>query len=226
MSKEIKGGSNKQYYSIFDGKFRTKVAEGSPEALERVNKLGKQVFERSVDSLIGKIENVYFEASDYGKQIKIELDANENGKVPVLSFGVEGKDGREMLKKLPAIDLSQDVRISPYDFTDESGERRSGISIRQGETFDSKINSFFVEVKGEGKDKKVKYINGYPTIDWDSATESQQKIYKIERDDFLVKYAEEHILSKFTGVQKPYSSYEEQEADKDPLAEEFEKITF
>ncbi len=41
------------------------------------------------------------------------------------------------------------------------------------------------------------FIHDFPTINWDEASESERKIYKIRRDEFLVKYAQQNILPKF-----------------------------
>ncbi len=197
MSSEMKTeGSNKKYYSVFSGAFRTKVPEGTPEALERTNKNGVRVFEREVKALFGTIENVAIEDSDYGKQLKITLDANDEGINPILSFGVESKDGRDVLKKLPSIDLSKEVRIMPYRFKPEDkDEEISGISITQKDEegkYTMKVENFFFNPITK------KYIHEYPVIDWDTASESEKKIYKIQRDEFLLKYVEDNIVPRFS----------------------------
>lgn len=197
MSREETGkASNLIYYNVFEGAFRTRVPEGTPDALVRVNKLNKEVHEREVRALFGKIENVEFEDSDYGKRIKITLDANEDGNHPVINFGVESKDGRDFLRKLPAIDLKKEVRFMPYKFTPDGEEQeRNGISITQpdaNDQFTVKVENFFWD-----KEKSA-YKNGHPEIAWDTAKESEQKIYLIQRDEFLLNYAKQHVLPKFS----------------------------
>lgn len=188
-------GERSVYYSVFNGAFRTKVPEGSAGALVRVNKNNKEVHEREVQALFGIIENVEFEDSDYGKRIKITLDANDEGAHPVISIGVESKDGRDFLRKLPAIDLSKEVRFMPYKFTpDDSDQERSGISITQRDQNDQ----FTIKVENYFWDKeKSAYKHGHPEIEWDTAKESEQKIYLIQRDEFLMDYAAKNILPKF-----------------------------
>lgn len=196
MSREQQNSSNKIYYTVFDQKFRTRVREGEPDALERINKKGVQVFEREVNAMFGMIEDISVEDSDYGKQIKITLDANEDGKHPILGFGVESKNGRDMMKLLPAVDFSREVRILPYRFTPTDGkDELSGISIAQKNDegkFTEKIQNYFIEPVTK------KHINGYPTIDWDNSSESEQKIYKIKRDEFLLKHLMEKVIAKFS----------------------------
>ncbi len=133
MSREIDNkGSKKIYYQVFNGAFRTKVQEGHAGALERINKKNVKVWEREVGALAGKVENIVIEDSDYGKQIKITLDANEQGNNAVLSFGTESKDGRDILKKLPAVDFNNEVCFTPYRYTPEGeAQEKSGITVTQ-----------------------------------------------------------------------------------------------
>lgn len=198
MSREQENKSDKVYYTVFDQKFRTKVREGTPEAIERINKKGVRVFEREVSALFGVVEDIFLEDSDFGKQVKIVLDKNEEGKNPVIGFGVESKNGRDILKILPGVNFAKEVRILPYRFTPEGeSEERSGISIAQADEdgkFTVKVQNYFVDPVTKGP------ANGFPTINWDKATEAEQKIYKIQRDAFLVESLEENILPKFAKV--------------------------
>lgn len=214
---EAATGSDKQYYQVYDGTFRTKVREGTPDALERVNKKGVQVFEREVKALFGKIENVAVEDSDFGKQVKITLDKNDDGRSPVLSFGVESKDGRDVLRKLPAVDFTKEVRIMPYRFTPEDGDREmSGISFTQQD----EEGKYTVKVENHFFDKATsKYLHDFPVIDWDNASESEQKIYKIQRDEFLVNYLKQHVIPKFEfgGIDRGAIEYPEDEVNPEDI---------
>ena len=198
MSREEQSTSDKQFYQVFDGAFRTRVREDYPEAIRRINKNNVEVFEREVRALFGVIEDVAIEKTDFGDQIKITLDENEEKKHPVLSFGVESKNGRDVLRKLPSVDFTKEVRIMPYRFTPEdSPEEKSGISFTQQDSdgkFTVKIENFFYDAE------KKSYKHEFPTIDWDNATESQQKIYKVQRDDFLVQYLKENVIPKFNST--------------------------
>lgn len=206
-------GSNKKYYAVFNGEFRTRVSEGTPRALERVNKNGVQVFEEEHKALFGRIENIYIEDSEFGKQLKIELDPDEDGKIPVVGFTVESKNARDVLKKLPAIDFDQEVRIMPYKFTPEGEEKElSGISLTQQD----EDGKYTVKIENHFFDPETKkYLHDFPTIDWEKASESEQKIYKIQRDEFLVKYLTDNVLPRFaakeTSPDFEYPSAEEDE---------------
>ncbi|MCR4330934.1 MAG: hypothetical protein NUV49_03595 [Patescibacteria group bacterium] len=210
-SREYNERGNKQYWATFQGSFRRKAQDNDnqDEVITRINKNDKEVHEISRTALSGYIADIYFEPSDFGEQLKIELDASEDGKIPVLGFGVESKDGRDLLKKLPAIDLAKEVKFIPYQFTDD-GDTRSGITLYQSDTgeFDKKIANFFWD------DEKKEAVNGFPPIDWDNATEKEQKMWKIERDSFLKTYLQENVLPKFQV--KPAEPEEEPEEDISP----------
>lgn len=210
MSHEQSNTSDKKYYTVFADAFRTKVPEGHPEAMQRINKLGKQVTEREVKALFGRIEDVFIEDSDYGKQIKIVLDKNEDEEHPVVSFAIESKHGRDVLKKLPGVNFTKPVRIMPYRFKPADKETEiSGISISQQDENDKytvKVENFFFDAITK------KYLHDFPTIDWDAASESEQKIYKIKRDEFLLGYFKEHVLPIFSEKPEPVGTPEEETA--------------
>lgn len=217
MSSEQKNESNKIYYSVFDQKFRTRVPEGSEDALSRINKLGKQVHEREISALFGVIEDLAIEDSDYGKQLKITLDKNDEGKNPVINFGVESKNGRDVLKLLPAIDFSQEVRILPYRFTpDDKDEEVSGISISHRDEegkFTKKVGNFYYDPTTK------KYLHNYPVLaDWDKATESEQKIYKIQRDEFLLNETKKVIEKSFSEKEVKAFNYPKNELTEEEIA--------
>lgn len=213
MSKEEIPQNDRQFYQVFGGTFRTRVPEGTPDALERKLEkgpnAGKMVYEREVKALFGYIESVAIEDSDYGKQVKITLDKNEDGKNPILTFGVESKDGRDILKKLPGIDYSKEVRIMPYRFTpNDKPDEISGISIFQQDDegkYTVKIENFFFDPVNKT------YLHDFPTIDWDNSDEAGQKIYKIQRDAFLVKYVQENVVSKVSAKKPPEAATQNDE---------------
>lgn len=221
MSREMQATSNKKFYSVFNGAFRTKVQEGTPGALERINKKGLQVFELETKALFGHIEDIAIEEVEFEtgkvKQLKITLDQNEEGKHPILSFGVESKDGRDVIKKLPAIDYEKEVRIMPYRFEGDDGKEVSGVSIFQQDDegkFTVKVENFFFDPVAK------KYLHDFPTIDWDNASESEQKIYKIQRDEFLLNHTVKNILPRFTvkeSTKDDFSQYQDDEINPEDI---------
>lgn len=194
MSKEQVGGQQEgKFYSVVGGTFRTRVPENHPEAVSRVNKKGVTVYEKEVRALFGKIENITVYEGDFGKNLNITLDPNEDGEVPVASFIVDSRDGEDVMKKLPNVDFSKEVKIAPYRFIPEGeAKERSGVSIFQQDEngeFRKKLENYFWDGKNA--------LHGMPSIDWDKASEADKKIHFIKVNAVLVEYLEKNILPKF-----------------------------
>lgn len=212
MSRTETASSDRKFYQVVEGEFRTRVPEGTEGAivrkLQKGPNAGREVWEVPHKALIGTIESVGIDDGEYGKQLQVTLDTENDGKHPVLSFGTESKDGRDLMKKLPSVDFSKEVRIMPYRFVpDDRDTEISGISITQPDEegkFTVKIENHFFDPETKG------YLHGFPTIDWDKASEEEQKIYKIQRDGFLVKYLVENVIPKVSAKQ-PAPSYADPE---------------
>lgn len=201
MSKEEKP-RNGQYYQVIDGTFRVKVSEDHPEAVKREYETkdgGKGVkYERKVAALFGKVTDVSFYEGDYGKNLIITLDEDEEtGLCPIISLSVATNYGEDMLKKLPNINLAEDVRIRPYAFTPEDSDKeRRGMEITHRDSngkFTKKVPNFFYDVE-----KKVA-LNGYPTPEGDTKEYSNEdwKIFYLQARKFLVKFTEDKIIPVF-----------------------------
>lgn len=224
----------KNWYYTIDGSFRQKVEQDHPEAVRRDwksadGKTSGTKYERIISALFGKIEKVEFVAGDYGLNINITLDKNDDGINPNISLLAASREGEDFLKKLPNIDLSKEVRLMPFNFDDDNDREVRGLSITQQDNegnFKVKIMSFFFDPE------KKENINGYPVVaDRDAMDKEDWKVFFIQARKFLVKYAEENIIPKLAertiGVSPIPKSYEEEHA-KDPLENEFDpsKIPF
>lgn len=181
------------YFTIIDGSFRTQVEESHPEAVRREyeTKTGAKAvkYERIVKTIGGIIENVNFYENDYGKTINIKFDANENGQSPIVSISISSSYGEDLLKKLPSIDFTKDVKLSPYSFTNDFGKEVRGISVLQD---DKKIKNFFFDAE------KNENINGYPIAEGkENYGKEDWKIYFLQARKFLIEYTTKNIISKF-----------------------------
>jgi hypothetical protein len=202
MSKEISNQSSKTYYTIVDGTFRTKVEETHPQAKKREVEMedgSKKIkWERVVGALVGKIENIFIQDGTYGKTVNITLDKDSDGKAPAIQLGIDtGRYGVDFLKKLPNIDLSQDVMFRPFSFTPEGEDKKiQGLEIKQGE---SKIDNFFWDTKNK------KPLNGYPELVKKTADMDKDdwKIHFLTANKHIVSYANTHILPKFRAQEVP-----------------------
>lgn len=186
MLKQKQSGN---YLSVIGGTIRRAVPENTNGAVKREYETsdGKKgvKFELVYTSLIGKIKSVSFFEGDFGKQISLRVqdDSDEY----TLSIGVEQPFAEDLMKKLPAVDLTKEVEIAPYDFEDENGKRRRGITLKQnGEA----IKNFFYD--GE------KTVNGIPAPegDVDMYDKEDWKVHFIKVRKFLISYTEKNVSSK------------------------------
>lgn len=200
MSREEVISNKTKYYTVHDGTFRVQVSSAHPDAIERKweTKDGKSgtKYERHIKALFGTIVGVNISEGEYGKNLNVYLDENEDGETPVMSFKVSDRYGEDLLKKLPNL-KSEEYRFMPFDFQDkENAERRvKGISITAKDSEDKftvKIGNFFFD-----SEKKIN-VNGYPDPTDDD--KSDWEFYFKKANKFLVKYAEENIIPKFSNV--------------------------
>lgn len=193
-----------KFYQVIGGQLKTRELPGTPGAEARINKKGVEVWESSHRALFGSITGIEIVDSEYGKNLHITLDPNEDNETPIISLSLNSREGTDAMHKLPNVDLSQDVRISPYRFTPEGeSKEKSGLSIFQRNEegkFEVKIGSAFY---GEGNTR----LHGFPEIDWDNASESDKKIHWIKVGDFLETYLVANVIGK---VQKPVSQEKEE----------------
>ncbi len=179
-----------------DATFRLVVPEGTEGAVKREyedSKGNKGVKHELVfDKMTGKITKVAFAETDFGKLLHLTI-TDEKGDM-VLSVSTSQNYGEDLMKKLPNLDLEQDVVLSPYSFTDDKGKLRKGVSVVQN---GEKIKNFFYDEKTE------KVTHGYPSPKGDTKKYSKDKwkIYFLEAREFLCEYIAEHF-----GVKQPTES--------------------
>lgn len=204
--------NNAPILSIHDGEFRESVPEGTEGAIKREyetsdGKTGVK-WELPIKGLEGKISNMQIYEGDYGKNLMVTI-AYEGG-ADTISLSTQSPFGEDFMKKLPNINLDEQVKIVPFDFTDDSGKRRRGLTITQG---DVKLTNYFYDA-----DKK-KNLHKYPNPEGDVSTYDSDdwKIYFTKCRKFLVAYVEENFLPAFahvnTGTAVDYPT-EEAPADK------------
>lgn len=200
MSQEIENKGNKVYYTVIEGTLRTRVEESHPQAKKREVEMedgSKKVkWEREVGAIAGRIEDIYIQDGKFGQTVNITLDANTEGKNPVVQLNIEnGRYGEDFLKKLPNIKLSDPVTLRPFSFTPEGEDKNvQGLEIKQN---DKKIENYFWD-----KEKK-KPLNGFPELEKkaEDMDKNDWKIHFLKARQFVVKYASDKILPKFRATQ-------------------------
>ena len=122
----------KHYLQIRQGKLFLKSEDTNHDLFEeRVTEFnGKEFVHRGLwfDELSDKITKVDLYESQYGIMINIDT---ENGYTVTTAY--DNRFGVHLMSKLPSVDVSKEVKIKPYDFTDE-GKRIQGVNIYQDDT--------------------------------------------------------------------------------------------
>lgn len=119
----------KNYFNIVEGKLTIRVPEGTPNALTRVNKIGKTVHEVKHDSFTGKIASITTSDSPYGKNWEIDFKANDES-IWTLQLGYSSSFAKALLKKLPNINLQEEMTVSPFS-GEIDGKKISTITVYQ-----------------------------------------------------------------------------------------------
>lgn len=219
--------SNRLYFSIIQGEFALQVPEGTPNARARKWEAGgksgikHEIVYRSISGKIVGV-NFYQGENDGGKftNLNLVLDEDEGGKSPVISVGIDTKYCKDILKKLPKIDLEEDVKIRPFSFRPDGEDNNViGVEILQRDgtgAFNKKITSFFHKKEG---DKWVS-TNGFPKPEGnpDDYTSDDWKIYGISVKKFLVQYTEENVIPKLKAASEEKGPKEDVEYPKDENA--------
>lgn len=119
----------KNYFNIVEGKLTIRVPEGTPNAITRTNKIGKVVHEVKHDSFTGKIASITTSDSPYGKNWEFDFKAYDES-ILTLQLGYSSSFAKALLKKLPNIDLTNEVTISPFSGKID-GKKVSTITVYQ-----------------------------------------------------------------------------------------------
>jgi len=118
-----------KYITILGGKFSQRVGEDTPGAIQRTNKLGKVVFEKYYDSFTGKLVNIKTsDGNGYGKNWI--FDFQDNGEVYHLQLSYSNSFATALLKMLPNVDLSKEMKVSP-SVKEVDGKNKSSLFINQ-----------------------------------------------------------------------------------------------
>lgn len=186
------------YVSILssDGTFRLVVPEGTEGSIVREyetsdGKKGSKT-ELVFNKLDGMITNVEFHGGEFGKNLLVTVDDGQADPV-VVSMNCAQAYGEDFMKKLPSIDLSKPVIISPYAFEDDKKKMKKGVSIVQN---DAKVRNFFYD------EVEKKETNGFPAPEGDTSTYDSDswKVHFIKVRKFLVDYVEKNVMPKFKGA--------------------------
>lgn len=126
MGLENREGGN--WISIYDGRFTKRVNETTAGATQRINKLGKAVWEKYYDSFTGKLINIRTQDSPYGKQWVFDFKDKED--IYHLTLSYSNGFASTFLKILPNIDVTKEIKVSTST-KEVDGKKKSSLFINQ-----------------------------------------------------------------------------------------------
>lgn len=184
------------YLSVGFGKIRQKslsngekVSSTTPDAVKRTTQGGADSWAIEYDFIKGVIENIFYKEDEkYGNAY--EVIVSDVADEYQLSFKEDSRFWNDFIKKLPNVNLKEQVNIMPYDF-ESKGHRYVGLAIVQGEV---KLKSFYEEKVND----TWKYLNNYPEpvgVDWKD--KDDVKIYMLKVKKYLRKEFNERIKPMF-----------------------------
>lgn len=199
---------NKIYLQVGYGKLRKKTNTPGEGIVERLNKDGEKIYAYEYKFIEGKITGIYYkESKDYGNSFEITI---KDDRLYNVSLKENSRYCQDFLSKLPAINLNKEVRLTPYEMAGDDDKTFRGISVLQDGV---KIQNFFIEKDGE---ERV-YKHGFPKPNAKKLSEKQWKIYCIEMQDFLMKYAINEILPSLKDLK---NKHEESDITDEPAIDE------
>jgi hypothetical protein len=180
-----------------DGTLRMTVPEGTPNSVDREYETsdGKTGVKHELiyKEIAGYITDMELYEGDYGTNIIVEIAINEEKtEKRYLSIGTGSSFGEDFMKKLPRVDFTKVVVLSPYSFEDEKGKMKRGITVIQD---DQKLVNFFYDKETE------KNTNGFPEPKGDTRkyTKDKWKSYFLDVRIFLTEYMNENVIKKVFG---------------------------
>ncbi len=170
------------FITILGGKFCQRVPAGTPGAKTRVNKTGKTVHEKFYESFTGRLVGIRTQDGEYGKSWIFSFKDKEE--VYNLQLSYSNSFSTALLKMLPNVDLSKEMKVSPST-KEVDGKNKSSLFINQ----DGKaIKHAYTREKPNGMpDMEQITVKGAPV--WDD-TKRIQFLYEMVASQIVPKLHE------------------------------------
>jgi len=217
-------GSPKIYLTVGFGKIRQKTLENkqkvnkdTPGAAMRKLANDAESWALEHDFISGIIENIFYkEDKQYGNSFEVVIrDVTD---LYQLSFSEDSRFCADFLKKLPNVNLSDQLKITAYDFVNQESKHVAGISIEQS---GNKITSFY-DKKHEDKEKVTwELLHGFPKSEGvDFKDKDETKIYFIQVKKFLRSEFSRLFSDKFNKPEPKQEVHEDLEENSDDIPSE------
>ena len=171
------------FITILGGKLCQRVPEGTDGAVKRTNKVGAVVYEKFYDSFTGKLIDIKVQDGTYGKTWNFVFIDKEEPYTLQLSYS--NSFSTALLKMLPNIDLTKEMKISP-SVKEIDGKDRSSLFVNQN---GAAIKHAYTREKPNGMpDMEQLTVKG--VLIWDDT----------KRLEFLDNMVHQTIIPKLRGV--------------------------
>ncbi len=206
----VGNNQKRNYYSIRNGKVFKSCEENTPGATKIVTKAGTVKFGILYDYIDGFISQIGTKKATFNNEELTFLTValrDFAGEVDQLEFPLGSNFFRSLALSFPNIDLSLQVRLTPYQ-TEKDGKKRSGLWISQG---NENVPWYYTKETPHGipeweplKNKKGEIVS------WDNS----------EQTEFLMKAIEEKMKAgafPSTHVEESGDVLEEKNTSSDDL---------
>lgn len=134
------------YLGIYEGKITRRLKEPEEGSVTRVNKNGNTVHELHFDAWEGKVKRIYVKPPpqdhpNIGASLAIILEDEEGVKAQI-ETSLTGGYSADIIKRLCACDLHQNIVFNPFKFKDKNDKIRMGMSLQQ---FGAKVENMFTK---------------------------------------------------------------------------------
>ncbi len=116
------------FITILGGRFCQRVIKDTPGAVRRINKVGKEVWEKFYTSFTGKLVGIKTQDGEYGKSWIFSFKDKED--VYHLQLSYSNSFATAFLKMLPNVDLTKEMKVSPST-KEVDGKNKSSLFINQ-----------------------------------------------------------------------------------------------
>jgi hypothetical protein len=116
------------YITILGGKFCQRVKDGTEGAVKRTNKIGKVVSEKFYDSFTARLIDIKITDGEYGKAWNFYFQ--DTKEVYILQLSYNNSLANTLLKILPNVDLTKELKLSPSQ-KEENGKIKTSLFVNQ-----------------------------------------------------------------------------------------------
>lgn len=218
MGANVSNREKTTYFYIVEGQLKTSASKDDPNAINRTGEVNGNAYskwEKNIDSLDGKITNVFIKDLDFGRVLNIVLEDGDEHMT--LSMSIESQYASNFLGKAMNIDYTKKVELRSYAMEKDNGKTNNGISIKQdGEKV---LGYYYNPVTKEN-------INGMPVPEKENKKMDKDdwKMYFIKVRKFLTAMLDNELKEKIKKAQPLYvPDSDTEDAIHDTLAEEINK---